>query len=189
MSGFGIKRDNSSYKANRYTFSFGCDDCGHRWKKSIVTKDPYSVKVPACPRCKKAQRERDGIGEILGSGRAPGIIGASTVNRALDLAQEMVAEDYGMTDLKDPTQIRAGESQVPTIHPRMQKMADDMFSPRKALAPVGMSQFAPLIAKGALSGAVSPKATNSVDPIAAAQAGARHADLMARTTIINEKKG
>lgn len=189
MSDFGIRRDRSSYEHERYTFSFGCKDCGHKWSKTMATADPYNIKTPACPKCKKKRKERDGMNEILSSGRPPGIVGANPVNRALDMTQEMVAEDYSLTNLKDPTQIRAGESQVPLIHPTQQRMADNFFSPRKALKPVGMDQFAPLIARGALAGNVSPKNTGSVDPIAAAQAGARHADLMSRTTILNEKKG
>lgn len=180
----GYTRDREHFPQVRYQFRFYCRDCGHQWKKSIATEDPLGVRTPPCPKCRKAAKDRDGLSEIITSGRAPAIGGANVQNRALDMAAEMVMQDYGMTDVKAPTDIRAGESQTPPIPRHLQQQADSFFSPRKALAPVGMDRFAPLIARGALSGAISPKATGSPDPIAAAQK--RHEAVMDRTTILNE---
>lgn len=189
MSDFGYKRDRDSFEEEKYLFNFGCRDCGHKWKRSIATSDPYSIKTPPCPHCRKRRKERDGVQEILDSGRAPAYTGTNVRNKAQDLAAEMVMADYGMTDVKSPTEIRQGESQAPKLPPAMQAAADNMFAPKKALDAVGMGRHAGLIARAASAGAYSPKNTNSPDPIMAAQADQRRANVMEQTTILNEPKG
>ena len=122
--------------------------------------------------------------EILESGRPPAIGGANVNTRALDATAEMVMQDYGMTDLKTPTEIRQGDSQAPKLAPVLQNMADNMFAPKRALEAVGMGRQAGLIARSAMGGAFSPQATGGPDPITAAQ---RSQNLLARTKILNEK--
>jgi hypothetical protein len=151
----------------------------------MKTDDPANVRKPACPNCKKARKQRDGIGEILTSGRPPAIGGNNPRNKAMDAAAEMVMEDYGMTDIKAPNEIREGDSQAPKLPPAMQRAADNMFSPKRALDAVGMGRAAPLVARAAMGGSYSPKLTGSPDPISAAQL--RREGVMDRTTIINEK--
>ena len=188
MSSSGFKRDRTSFDEPRYQFRFYCRDCGHEWKRTIATATPTEIRTPPCPHCKKRQKERNGIKEVLESGQAPAMVGNSVANKAMDMTAEMVMQDYGMTDIKTPTEIRSGESQAPKLPAHMQRAADAMFNPRRALDAVGLGKVAPLIARSALAGSFSAKATGTVDPIAATQAGARHADLMQRTTMINEKK-
>ena len=172
-----------------YVIKFHCQDCGNKWTRRYVTDAPYDIKRPACPACKKVRKEREGLKEIIASGKAPSISGTSLQNRALDAAAETVMQDYGLTDLKTPTEIRQGESQAPKIHPALQARADAMFNPKMALAGTAFAPFVGAVARSALGGSYSPKLTNSPDPILAVQAGQRQADLMSRTQVILEEKG
>ena len=186
MSDYSSSRDREDPSGNRYCFKFRCRDCGHKWTRYIITTTPYDVQTPACPNCKKKRKERDGIGQILETGRGPAIGGTNIHNRAIDATAEMVMQDYGLTDLKSPGELRQGESQAPKLPHAMQTAADNMFAPKKALSAVGMDRVAPLVARAALAGSYSAKMTGSPDPISAVQAGQRQADLMARTTILNK---
>lgn len=186
MSDYSSSRDREDPSGNRHCFKFRCRDCGHKWTRYIVTETPWDIHAPGCPKCKKARKQRDGLDEIIASGRGPAIGGASIQNRAIDATAEMVMQDYGLTDLKSPGELRRGESQAPRLPPAMQTAADNMFSPKKALSAVGMDRVAPLVARAALAGSYSAKVTGSPDPITAVQAGQRQADLMARTTILNK---
>ena len=181
-----------SYSSQRdgdaYVVKWGCMDCGHKWTRRYVTDAPYDIKRPACPACKKRAKQTSGLQDIITSGRAPSIGGTSIQNKALDATAEMVMHDYGLTDIKTPTEIRHGEAQAPKIHPRLQAQADSMFSPQRALAGTGMDKFAGAIARSAMGGAFSPKFTGSPDPVSVVQSQQRQQDLMARTTILNEKK-
>lgn len=186
MSGFSYKRDEDSFPVRKYQFKFYCRDCGHHWKRTIATETPLDVRTPKCPKCRALTKERDGLADIIASGRAPSIGGGNVQNKAMDMAAEMVMQDYGLTDVKTPTEIRQGEAQTPKLPHHLQRQADSFFSPKKALAGTGLDRMAPLIAKGALSGSISPQSTNSPDPILAAQ---RHQSVMERTTILNDKGG
>ena len=62
---------------------------------------------------------------MLEEQRAPGLIGASVMVKAVDATAEIVMQDYKLTDLKD--NVRAGESIAPKLPPAQQALADGMF--------------------------------------------------------------
>ena len=105
----------------RYRLKCHCQVCGNVW---TVYRDDPSKKPNKCPNkaCKAVQTQPT---FDLDSGRAPGIIGAKTIVKAVDLAAKIAMEDYHLTDLKD--NIREGESMVPRIAPKLQQAADTMF--------------------------------------------------------------
>ena len=114
----GVKCDPDEYKTY-YDVTYRCTDCNFAF---IIRSETRFT--PDCPKCsktpivknssktkgkeetvsKKAARSK----EMIASGKAPRIKSSSAQNKALDRTLEMVAQDYGLTDLR--TNAREGEN-------------------------------------------------------------------------------
>lgn len=68
------------------------------------------------------------VGFDPAEGKAPAL-GGSSFARAMDLTNEIVAADHGMTNLNDS--MRPGEVTAPKLRPDLQAKADAFFSPPK----------------------------------------------------------
>lgn len=74
--------------------TLNCTDCGFTWQEYVASSD---VPVPECAACQHAETRR-----------IPGpfaITGAKS--KAIDMAQQMAEQDYGLTDIRDNQ--RAGD--------------------------------------------------------------------------------
>lgn len=133
----------------KYRMTFRCMDCAHVFKRVTSNMD----LDPKCPECKKAKSintPKFGDGAFDPNADTSSFAGQRTPNlysskdntqftgdrdtvqrriKAFDTAQEMVAKDYSMTDLK--TDVRPGESMAPNLPPAMQAQADSFFAPKK----------------------------------------------------------
>lgn len=116
----------------RYAHYFRCRTCGGRFNVVRLTADPAKVKAPKCPKrgClgKIKESHTADIGFDPAEGKAPAL-GGSSFARAMDITQNIVAQDHGMTDLSDT--MRPGEVTAPRLRPDLQKQADEYFSPPK----------------------------------------------------------
>lgn len=92
------------------------------------------IPDPPCPTCKKAQKVR----HAKFDGTAPAI-GGSLIVRAVDQTAQIVMEDHGMTDLR--SDVREGEAMAPKLAPRLQAMADNMFTRPKQRGNPGAGLF------------------------------------------------
>lgn len=123
-----------------------CDHSRKPYKRTVYAIDEEDLKAipdPPCPKCEKertkatkvvredaaeqAQPALPHLGLDLQSGTAPGIVGANTQVKAIDMTAEIVMKDYGMTDLK--SNIRAGEAMAPKLAAPAQRAADNFFNP------------------------------------------------------------
>jgi hypothetical protein len=116
----------------RYAHFFRCRTCGGRFSVVRLTADPARVKTPKCPKrgClgKIKESHAADIGFDPAEGKAPAQVG-SAFARAMDLTNEIVAADHGMTDLNDT--MRPGEVTAPKLRPDLQAKADAFFNPPK----------------------------------------------------------
>lgn len=117
---------------------------------------------PPCPRkaCRTAiadaeiTRRARNMAQIIEQQRAPGTRSNGTV--AYDATQEIVAQDYGMTNLNDAS--RAGDVMAPRLAPHLQTQADNFFGKkagRPAPNPAMVAQNQ-RIAAAALGGSFAP---------------------------------
>lgn len=109
----------------RFKVTIRCQVCQHRYERVMVAEDEATlerIKDPPCPQCKRAQRVR----KAVFNGKAPAVIGASIVVRAIDQTAEIVMQDHKLTDLR--SDVREGETAAPKLAPRLQAMADNMFA-------------------------------------------------------------
>jgi hypothetical protein len=97
-------------------------------------------------------------------GKAPGIVGANAMVKAIDETARITMEDHKLTDLHD-TNLREGDSMAPKLPPHLQKMADGFWGGKAAQQVVGPRTG--LIAKSAMSGSYQDEPNN---PVAAAHA-------------------
>ena len=182
MSDFSSRRVSGlAEEKQRYEFKYACKSCGHKWKRTVTTNEPFNVVDPPCPKC---SHQRKAQVFDFASGKAPAAVGMNASTQAIDLSAKMVMEDYGMTDIKGPGEVRAGESSAPKIAPHLQTMADRMFQPHKQLQGVGLGAKAGAIAQSAMHGGYSAAAHGTPDPVAVAQHGRKPVQQVAR--IINE---
>jgi len=121
------------------------------WKKESKTTRMPKCK---CPACKSTRDVIDPAPLDFSSGRAPAFIGNNNHIKAQDMAAEMVMKEHGMTDIKGPTDVRAGESQMPKLAPHLQTQVDNFFAPNRQ--PI---KNAGLVARNALSGGYADKST------------------------------
>lgn len=130
---------------NKYQLTLRCKDwrCDHfrkPYKRTVYVPDGESVEDqpdPPCPKCSKKSKRQDAdemampplphMGLDLEIGTAPGIIGANTSVKAIDMTADIVMQDYKMTDLK--SDVRQGEAMVAPLAPGLQKAADNFFNP------------------------------------------------------------
>lgn len=102
-----------------------CISCGTRYKRTMRAADEDQLAMlpdPPCPTCMKVERVR---GMKFGTGVVPSI-GGSLIAKAVDTTAEIVMEDYKMGDLR--SDVREGESMAPKLAPKLQALADGMFS-------------------------------------------------------------
>lgn len=136
---------------NKYQLTLRCKNwsCEHHrkpYKRTVYAVDEEDLKTiadPPCPKCAKAQAKKPSViredsaqqaqpalphmGLDLEVQKAPGIVGANTQVRAIDMTAEIVMKDYGMTDLK--SNVRAGEAMAPRLAAPAQRAADNFFNP------------------------------------------------------------
>lgn len=147
-----------------YRITLRCTDCGHKWKRTVVSPDDAD---PPCPCC---ARRPVNIGLDVSAGVAPSIGGNLSV-KAMDFTMETVSREYGFTDLR--TDAREGETMTPKLPPGQQAMADAMFNPalrRKAMGGNGAAMAPKLggIVQTAMAGGYRAPAS---DPVAQLHAG------------------
>ncbi len=114
--------------STKFQVTLRCQACQHKYKRVMEADDEDSlddIPDPPCPVCSKAARKPRGLD--VSKGKAPGI-GGNLAVKATDYTMNMVAQDYGMTDLR--TDAREGEAMAPKLPPRQQAMADNMFAKR-----------------------------------------------------------
>lgn len=119
---------------DRYRVKCRCLRCSHTYSRVIKRlTDPD----PPCPKkaCKaaiaaeQAAKEARHVEAMIQTGETPGHIGENVKVKAIDQTAEIVMHDYGMTDLKDNT--RQGDSMVPGLTPRQQKMNENFWGGKK----------------------------------------------------------
>jgi hypothetical protein len=146
-----------------YRVTLRCTDCGHKFRRTVATID---ADDPECPKCAKVQQS---IGLDVAAGQAPAIGGNVTV-KAMDETLEMVAKDYGFTNLS--TDAREGQTMAPKLPPQQQAMADAMFNPaaRKQAMGQGGRSMAPKLGAMAATAMAGGYSYPARDPIAALHA-------------------
>lgn len=110
--------------STRFQVTIRCQVCLHRYKRVMEAEDAETldrIPDPPCPQCKKAQKVR----RAKFDGTAPAI-GGSLVVRAVDQTAQIVMEDHKLSDLR--SDVREGETMAPKLAPRLQAMADNMFT-------------------------------------------------------------
>jgi hypothetical protein len=103
----------------RYVRVYRCPDCGHKWK----TESTLGFLEPCCPNC---GFEPDPLPERIS---APAIIG--TRAKAVDLAYNIAAEDFGLTNLNDSTREGDIAFKAPAAPPA------NIIGPQNAVAAAG----------------------------------------------------
>ena len=73
--------------------TYGCGSCGH-FMDVTLTMEQVDEGPPLCPRCEAAQTS-----QIF----KPVAIGGSTVGKAVQLAETVAAEDYGVANMQHDT--------------------------------------------------------------------------------------
>ena len=74
---------------------------------------------------KETNSQAANVEAMIETGQTPGHIGANVHVKAIDIAAQIVMEDYQMTDLKDNT--RQGDSMVPNLTSRQRAMNKDFW--------------------------------------------------------------
>lgn len=146
----------------RWAVKIRCVACGHKYRRVLTAPDEETLATvpdPPCPSCLKRANTQE---MVFGTGKAPAV-GGSQVTRAVDATAEIVMEDYGMTNLRDDS--REGESAAPKLAPRLQDMADNMFTRRPARGAPGLMNMNP---RSVMSAAVNGRfnTPDTVNPIA-----------------------
>lgn len=117
--GSELDEEDSGYlKPRKYKIKAQCGRCGKVF--SWIAASPGGPDKP-CPQplCVAANMEDEitkravKLAKMLDEQRAPGVIGANPIVRAVDTTAEIVMRDHGLTDLKD--NIREGDSMAPTL--------------------------------------------------------------------------
>lgn len=133
----------------RFQVRIRCTACGHRYKRVLAAEDEEALAEmpdPPCPACKEASKRA----AFDFNGPAPAI-GGNIAVRAMDDTMNMVAQDYGMTDLR--TDGREGETMAPKLPPAQQAMADSFFSrPRNRNLPAIMQMSPRAVMASAVAG-------------------------------------
>jgi len=157
-----------------YTITFRCPSCGCVFKKRSRVSDPPDPVCPnlACSRELFSTPAREHLEEepaaarqglVLNSPQTPAVTGSLNV-KAIEETARIVMEDQKLPNLLDNA--RPGEASAPRLAPKLQTQADGFF----AGGPKGPNRK-PLfdtkrMARRALAGSFSYKATQSPDPIA-----------------------
>jgi hypothetical protein len=121
----------------RYKITCRCLECGHKYSRILETmgRAIEDVPDPPCPKCKtKRKRKHGGLKKIIAEQSAPSITGGNVKVAAIDETARIVMEDYGLSDLK--TNTREGDSQVPNLTPRQQKMSANFWGGKRSRRPL-----------------------------------------------------
>ncbi len=100
-------------------------ECNHKYSRVMSAPDEETLAVipdPPCPKCSRKPRKKR---FDYAAGTAPAV-GGSLVVRAVDQTAAIVMADHHLTDLR--SDVREGETMAPKLPPRLQAMADGMFS-------------------------------------------------------------
>lgn len=114
----GVKCDPDEHKTY-YDVTYRCTDCEFafivRSETKFVPDCPKCAKIPSVKSSSKTKGKEETVAkktsrskEMILSGKAPLMKSSSAQNRALDRTLDMVAQDYGLTDLR--TDAREGEN-------------------------------------------------------------------------------
>jgi hypothetical protein len=149
----------------RFQITIRCTICDHRYKRTMEAPDESALEElpdPPCPQCKKVAERR--VFDYQ-SGKAPGVIGAP-VTKAIDYAMEGIAQDYGMTDIRD--NVKEGESAAPKLPPRQQVMADNFFARPKGRRGAQMGGLFSMPTRAVMAAAVNGRfnSPDTANPIA-----------------------
>lgn len=142
----------TSYRCSECKFSFD------KVRKFPISKHPHGTdlpfpkKDPDCPQCKRTQRVSfkssitdDTHKHINPNSAEASFIGGTPDNpikaatyggrnnftKAWDATQEMVSQDYQMTDLN--TNLRSGDSMAPKLAPHLEQQVDQVFKANKPI--------------------------------------------------------
>lgn len=127
--------------ATRFQVTIRCQVCQTRYKRVMEAEDVETldrIPDPPCPQCKKAQKVR----RAKFDGTAPAI-GGSLVVRAVDQTAEIAMANHGLSDLRDFSSVKEGESMAPKLAPHLQAMADGMFDRRQKNPNAGVAGMPP----------------------------------------------
>lgn len=117
--------------AAMFRTTYGCSDCGNQWRVE-TTFQPTSA--PDCPRCAAAGAYKPPL---------PGML--TTKSAAIDMAQKIAEEDFGLTNIRDNQ--RAGDTAVVAEAPPTTAQLDAVVREMKQMAEqVGAAQVAPEVA-------------------------------------------
>lgn len=144
----------------RFQVTIRCTQCNHKYKRVMKAENEAELQFMSDPPCPICTHVHKAIGMDIASGKAPGVVG-SLQAKAIDNTAQIVMEDYKMTDLRDD--VRVGESSAPKIAPRLQQMADNMFSRPKSVRALGGLSGGQIF-NAAVNGAFMTKDT--VNPVA-----------------------
>ena len=142
-TGYETLEPDGYLQPTRFKVAYACAVCGHQWSricKSIPKNDPPCPRKGCAERVElgEAKRQIARLQQMLESQRAPPLVGANTMVRAIDATANVVMEDYGMTNLKD--NVRQGESLAPKLPPTQQKAADNYFGAAGSVPVLGESR-------------------------------------------------
>ena len=127
--------------------SYNCSDCGFKFEK-LTEHDPRKKgRKPSCPECRKGkystmksitksnkeytQEELSKNEKEITESRKFPATGNSNYTKAWDATQEMVAQDYQMSDLN--TNLREGDSMAPKLRQDLEKKVDGVFKQQKPI--------------------------------------------------------
>jgi hypothetical protein len=134
----------SFLEPRRYRVAFQCAICGHGWSriyKSIPKVDPPcpNKRCAADREIAQLRAESANLKRMLSEQKAPGHIGDNNLNKAWDITQNIVAQDYGVTNLNDRPY--EGENMVAKQPPKIQAAIDNFFSgPKSKPSAIGETQ-------------------------------------------------
>lgn len=143
----------------KFRITCKCLVCGKIYKCTVPKIDSVD---PPCPSklCIAARteseikRRAENMASILAQSRAPGHVGSITA-KSIDFTNELVATDYGLTDLKD--RVKVGESSAPRLSPVLQEQADNFFGGGSLRQNPMLAARISSIGAAAAAGAFAPK--------------------------------
>lgn len=181
---------------------YKCADCGVQFHEFVDNKStPLRVDCPECTKPapldvagEKAEGE-ERIRVMLESGKPPGV--RTNVSRAVEIAQRMAEDDYGMTNLRDnlkpgdiaampPPPIQSAEAQAivrefvqagapPEMGKELQEQAKNFWQPN----PAALATAAP--------GAAAARA-DGVDPVGLLHAAGKKGILKPTYDVVSRAK-
>lgn len=165
-------------EVKQYDVTCKCLRCGHNYKKRVSEKRYLEMlngrrSDPPCPKkaCKAAtaeaeiERRAKNMAGIISSGRAPGSFSNGT--RAIDATNEIVAADYGMTNLRDADSVRGGETSVAKLPSAQQEAVDNFWGGPKKHSDPRLNNHMRALGNAAIGGGLAgaPSAGDTISAI------------------------